>query len=37
MFYDYNSLLTNAGDNKSNDLKQTDVFYVRLDDDYNII
>ena len=37
MFHYYNSLLTNAGDNKSNDLKQTDVFYVRLDDDYNII
>ena len=37
MFYDYNSLLTNAGDNKSNYLKQTDVFYVRLDYDYNII
>ena len=37
MFYNYKSLKTNAGDNKSNDLKQTDVFYVRLDDDYNII
>ena len=37
MFYDYNSLLTNAGDNKSNDLKQNDVFYVKLDDDYKVI
>ena len=37
MFYDYDSILTNAGDNKSNDLKQTDIFYMRLDDDYNII
>ena len=37
MFYDHNSLLTNAGDNKSNDLKQNDIFYVELDDDYKII
>ena len=37
MFYDYNSLLTNARDNKSNDLKQNDIFYVELDDDYKII
>ena len=37
MFYEYKSLLTNAGDNKSNDLKQNDVFYVKLDDDYKVI
>ena len=37
MFYDYKSLKTNAGDNKSNDLKQNDLFYVKLDDDYNVI
>ena len=37
MFYNYNSLLTNAGNNRSNDLKQNDVFYVKLDDDYDII
>ena len=37
MFYNYNSLLTNPGDNKSNDLKQNDVFYVKLDDDYDVI
>ena len=37
MFYDYNSLLTNSGDNRSNDLKQNDVFYVKLDDDYDVI
>ena len=37
MFYDYISLKTNAGDNKSNDLKQNDVFYVKLNDDYKII
>ena len=37
MFYDYNSLLTNSGDNKSNDLKQNDVFYVKLNDDYDVI
>ena len=37
MFYYHNSLLTNAGDNKSNDLEQNDIFYVELDDDYKII
>ena len=37
MFYEYKSPLTNAGDNKSNDLKQNDVFYVKLDDDYKVI
>ena len=37
IFYDYKSLKTNAGDNKSNDLKQNDLFYVKLDDDYDII
>ena len=37
MFYDYKSLKTNAGDNKSNDLKQNDVFYVKLNDDYKFI
>ena len=37
MFYDYKSLKSNAGDNKSNDLKQNDLFYVKLDDDYDVI
>ena len=37
MFYEYKSLLTNAGDNKKNDLKQNDMFYVKLDDDYGVI
>ena len=37
MFYDYKSLKSNAGDNKSDDLKQNDLFYVKLDDDYNVI
>ena len=37
MFYDYKSLKTNAGDNRLNDIKQNDVFYVKLDDDYKII
>ena len=37
MFYDYKSLKTNAGDNKSNDLKQNDLFYVKLNDNYKII
>ena len=37
MFYDYNSLITNSGDNRSNDLKQNDLFYAKLDDDYDVI
>ena len=37
MFYEYKSLKTNAGDNKSNDLIQNDVFYVKLNDDYKFI
>ena len=36
-FYDYNSLVTNSGDNKRNDVKQDDVFYMKLNDDYKII
>ena len=37
MFYEYKSLKTNAGDNRKNDLKQNDLFYVKLDDDYDVI
>ena len=37
MFYNYKSLKTNAGDNRRNDIKQNDVFYVKLDDNYRII
>ena len=37
MFYNYKSLITNSGDNKSNDLKQNDMFYVKLNDNYDII
>ena len=37
MFYDYKSLMTNSGDNRLNDIKQNDVFYVKLDDDYDVI
>ena len=37
MFYEYKSLLTNSGDNRKNDLKQSDIFYVKLDDDFDII
>ena len=37
MFYEYKSLKTNAGDNKSNDLIQNDIFYVKLNDDYKFI
>ena len=33
MFYEYKSLLTNAGVNRKNDLKQNDIFYVKLNDD----
>ena len=37
MFYEYKSLLANAGDNRKNDLKQNDMFYVKLDDDFGVI
>ena len=37
MFYDYKSLKTNAGDNRRNDVNQNDLFYVKLDDDYDVI
>ena len=37
MFYEYKSLKTNAGDNRKNDLKQNDLFYVKLDDNYDVI
>ena len=37
MFYDYKSLITNSGDNRRNDVKQNDVFHVKLNDDYKII
>ena len=37
MFYEYKSLLTNAGDNRKNDLKHSDIFYVKLDDDFGVI
>ena len=36
IFYEYKSLLTNTGDNRKNDLKQNDIFYVKLDDDYGV-
>ena len=37
MFYEYKSLLTNPGDNRKSDLKQDDMFYVKLDDDFGVI
>ena len=37
MFYEYKSLLTNAGDNRKNNLKQNDIFDVKLNDDYGVI
>ena len=37
MFYDYKSLKTNASDNRRNDVNQNDMFYVKLDDDYDVI
>ena len=37
MFYEYKSLKTNAGDNTRNDIKQNDFFYVKLNNDYDVI
>ena len=37
MFYDYISLKTNAVDNRRNDIRQNDLFYVKLDGTYDII
>ena len=37
MFYEYKSLLTNSGDNRKNDLKQSDIFYVKLNNDFGVI
>ena len=37
MFYDYKFKKTNAGDNRRNDVKQNDVFYMTINDDDNII
>ena len=37
MFYECKSLLTNSGDSRKNDLKQSDIFYVKLDDDFGVI
>ena len=37
MFYDYKSLKTNAEDKRRNDVNQNDTFYVKLDDEYNVI
>ena len=37
MFYDCKSLKTNASDNRRNDVNQNDLFYVKLDDDYDVI
>ena len=34
MFYEYKSLKTNAGDNKSNQLFNSDMIYVKLNDNY---
>ena len=37
MFYEYKSLLTNAGDNRKNDFKQSDIFYVKLNGHFGVI
>ena len=37
MFYDYKSLKTNSGDNTRNDIKQNDFFYVKLNQNHDII
>ena len=34
MFYEYKSLKTNAGDNKSNQLFNSDMIYIKLNDNY---
>ena len=36
ILYDYKSLKANAGDNRRNDVNQN-LFYVKLDDDYDVI
>ena len=37
MLYDYKSLKANVSDNRRNDVNQNDLFYVKLDDDYDVI
>ena len=37
MFYDYKSLITNSGDNRRNDIKQNNIFFVKLNNNYKII
>ena len=37
IFHDYKSLITNAGDNTRNDIKQNDFFSVKLNENYGII
>ena len=37
MFYEYKSLKTNAGDNVRNDIKQNDIYFFKIDNDYKII
>ena len=37
MFYEYKSLLTNSGDNRKNDLKQSDTFFIKLNDKFGAI
>ena len=37
LFYEYKPLKTNAGDNLKDDLHQGDIFYVKLDKDYDRI
>ena len=37
MFYEYKSLLTNSGDNRKNDLKQSDTFFIKLNDEFGVI
>ena len=37
IIHDYKCLITNSGDNLKNDIKQNDLFYFKLNDDYKII
>ena len=37
VFHEYKSLTTNAGDNRKNDIVQNYTFYLKLNEDYDII
>ena len=37
LIHEYKNLKCNAGDNLKDDLNHTDLFYVKLNDDYSVI